>query len=160
MKNNSQSKSLFIQFRVDSEVKNLAKQTANEFFNGNMSDMFRYALHNCNFEADDANHQLKSKFETENKFTNYTSKNADWLVTIHEDYERCNCELNRIGTNLNQIAHHVNSQSLACRSPVTNATVDQLTDIRKSINSLRTTNANKWKDIKNSVINNTNNKYL
>ena len=42
MKKNTQNKTEFIQFRVDSTVKDLAKKTANEHFDGNMSDMFRY----------------------------------------------------------------------------------------------------------------------
>lgn len=155
---NQLTKTQFIQFRVDSEIKDLAKQTAKQFFGGNMSDMFRFALHNCNFEGENTYPPSSSEFSAGNKFTQTVSTGTDWLAAIHEDYEQFNRELNRIGTNLNQIAHHVNAQSLSYRSPVTKATDEQLTEIKKSLNSLRTTNANKWKDIKKSVINNTNNK--
>lgn len=65
MKKNTQNKSEFIQFRVDSTVKNLAKTTANKHFDGNMSDMFRYSLYHCDFsgEGDNVNYDtLENSF--------------------------------------------------------------------------------------------------
>lgn len=66
MKKSTQNKSEFIQFRVDSTVKNLAKTTANKHFDGNMSDMFRYSLYHCDFsgEGDNVNYDT-----LENSFT-------------------------------------------------------------------------------------------
>lgn len=60
MKNITHTKTEFIQFRVGSELKTLAKETANKYFGGNMSDMFRYALHNCDFEDGDSVNGSKS----------------------------------------------------------------------------------------------------
>ena len=51
MKKNTQNKTEFIQFRVDSTVKDLAKKLANEQFDGNMSDMSRYSRYHGNFSG-------------------------------------------------------------------------------------------------------------
>lgn len=83
MKNNTQNKSEFIQFRVDSTVKNLAKTTANKHFDGNMSDMFRYSLYHCDFSGDGDN---TSYVALENTFTPLGEEPSRLLATIHEDY--------------------------------------------------------------------------
>lgn len=99
MKNNTQNKSEFIQFRVDSTVKNLAKATANKHFDGNMSDMFRYSLYHCDFSGDGDNVSYDA---LENTFTHLEEEASRLLATIHEDYMSQNKELNHIGNNINQ----------------------------------------------------------
>lgn len=160
MKKNAQNKSKFIQFRVDSEVKNLAKQTANEYFGGNMSDMFRYAIFNCNFDDEDSNHSINDSKAMGNSFTGLSKETAAWLATIHEDCMQTNKELNSIGNNINQIAHHVNAQAQTSNSPVTRMVMDELADINTSMKSIRTTNANKWKTVKGHFTNDKNDNNL
>lgn len=160
MKKNVQNKSKFIQFRVDSEVKNLAKQTANEFFGGNMSDMFRYALYNCNFDDECSNHSTNDSKAMGNSFTGLSKETTAWLATIHEDCMQTNKELNSIGNNINQIAHHVNAQAQTSSSPVTRMVMDELGGINTSLKSIRTTNANKWKTVKGHFTNDKNDNNL
>ena len=160
MKKSSQNKSKFIQFRVDSEVKNLAKQTANEHFGGNMSDMFLYALYNCNFDDEGSYHSIIGSKAMGNSFTGLSKETTAWLATIHEDCMQTNKELNSIGNNVNQIAHHVNAQALTSSSPVTRMVKDELADINTSLKSIRTTNANKWKTVKGHFTNDKNDNNL
>lgn len=145
MKNNTQNKSEFIQFRVDSSVKNLAKATANKHFDGNMSDMFRYSLYHCDFSADGDNASYDG---IENTFTPLGEETSRLLATIHEDYMSQNKELNHIGNNINQLAHHVNTLSISSPSPITRRVADALEDIRKALNANRTVNANIWKKVR------------
>lgn len=145
MKNNTQNKSEFIQFRVDSTVKNLAKATANKHFDGNMSDMFRYSLYHCDFSGDSDNASYDS---LENTFTRLGEEASRLLATIHEDYMSQNKELNHIGNNVNQLAHHVNAQSISNPSPITRRVADALEDIRKMLNANRAVNANIWKRVR------------
>ena len=145
MKNNTQNKSEFIQFRVDSTVKNLAKATANKHFDGNMSDMFRYSLYHCDFSGDGDNVSYDA---LENTFTHLEEETSWMLATIHEDYMSQNKELNHIGNNINQLAHHVNTQSISSPSPITRKVADALEDIRKALNANRTVNANIWKRVR------------
>lgn len=145
MKNNTQNKSEFIQFRVDSTVKNLAKATANKHFDGNMSDMFRYSLYHCDFSGDGDNVSYDA---LENTFTHLEEEASRMLATIHEDYMSQNKELNHIGNNINQLAHHVNAQSITSPSPITRKVADALEDIRKALNANRTVNANIWKKVR------------
>lgn len=145
MKNNTQNKSEFIQFRVDSTVKNLAKTTANKHFDGNMSDMFRYSLYHCDFSGDSDN----ASYDTlENTFTPLGEEASRLLAAVHEDYVSQNKELNHIGNNINQLAHHVNTQSISNPSPITRKVADALEDIRKALNANRTVNANIWKRVR------------
>lgn len=145
MKNNTQNKSEFIQFRVDSTVKNLAKTTANKHFDGNMSDMFRYSLYHCDFSGDSDN----ASYDTlENTFTPLGEEASRLLAAVHEDYVSQNKELNHIGNNINQLAHHVNTQSISNPSPITRKVADALEDIRKALNANRTVNANIWKKVR------------
>lgn len=150
MKKNTQNKSEFIQFRVDSTVKNLAKTTANKHFDGNMSDMFRYSLYHCNFDGDGDN---TSYVALENTFTPLGEEASRLLATIHEDYMSQNKELNHIGNNINQLAHHVNAQSISSLSPITRRVADALEDIRKALNANRTVNANIWKKVREHFTN-------
>ena len=150
MKNNTQNKSEFIQFRVDSTVKNLAKATANKHFDGNMSDMFRYSLYHCDFSGDSDNASYDS---LENTFTRLGEEASRMLATIHEDYMSQNKELNHIGNNINQLAHHVNAQSISSPSPITRKVADALEDIRKALNANRTINANIWKKVREHFTN-------
>lgn len=150
MKNNTQNKSEFIQFRVDSTVKNLAKATANKHFDGNMSDMFRYSLYHCDFSGDSDNASYDS---LENTFTRLGEEASRMLATIHEDYMSQNKELNHIGNNINQLAHHVNTQSISSPSPITRKVADALEDIRKALNANRTVNANIWKKVREHFTN-------
>lgn len=150
MKNNTQNKSEFIQFRVDSTVKNLAKATANKHFDGNMSDMFRYSLYHCDFSGDSDNASYDS---LENTFTRLGEEASRLLATIHEDYMSQNKELNHIGNNINQLAHHVNAQSISSPSPITRRVADALEDIRKALNANRTVNANIWKKVREHFTN-------
>ena len=150
MKNNTQNKSEFIQFRVDSTVKNLAKATANKHFDGNMSDMFRYSLYHCDFSGDSDNASYDS---LENTFTRLGEEASRMLATIHEDYMSQNKELNHIGNNINQLAHHVNTQSISSPSPITRKVADALEDIRKALNANRTVNANIWKKVREHYTN-------
>ena len=145
MKNNTQNKSEFIQFRVDSSVKNLAKATANKHFDGNMSDMFRYSLYHCDFSGDGDNVSYDA---LENTFTHLVEETSRMLATIHEDYMSQNKELNHIGNNINQLAHHVNTQSISSPSPITRKVADALENIRKALNANRTVNANIWKKVR------------
>ena len=145
MKNNTQNKSEFIQFRVDSTVKNLAKTTANKHFDGNMSDMFRYSLYQCNFCGAGDNAEL---YRLGNSFTRMSEDESKMLAAVHDDYINQNRELNRIGNNINQIAYHVNAQAMSSPSPVTRQAADNLDVIRKAMNSARTVNANIWKRVK------------
>ena len=142
MKKNTQNKTDFIQFRVDSTVKDLAKKTANEHFDGNMSDMFRYSLYHCNFCGAGDNAELD---RLGNSFTRMSDDASKMLAAVHDDYINQNRELNRIGNNINQIAYHVNAQAKSCPSPVTRQAADNLDVIRKAMNSARTDNANIWK---------------
>ena len=145
MKKSTQNKSEFIQFRVDSTVKNLAKATASKHFDGNMSDMFRYSLYHCDFSGDGGN----VSYDTlENTFTRLGEEASRMLATIHEDYMSQNKELNHIGNNINQLAHHVNTQSISSPSPITRKVADALEDIRKALNANRTVNANIWKRVR------------
>lgn len=145
MKNNTQNKSKFIQFRVDSTVKNLAKTTANKHFDGNMSDMFRYSLYHCDFSGDGDNDELD---RLENSFTRLSEDASKMLAAVHEDYVSQNKELNHIGNNINQLAHHVNAQSISSPSPITRRVADVLENIRKALNANRTVNANIWKKVR------------
>ena len=145
MKNNTQNKSKFIQFRVDSTVKNLAKTTANKHFDGNMSDMFRYSLYHCDFSGDGDNVSYNA---LENTFTHLEEETSRMLATIHEDYMSQNKELNHIGNNINQLAHHVNTQSISSPSPITRKVADALENIRKALNANRTVNANIWQKVR------------
>ena len=150
MKKSTQNKSEFIQFRVDSTVKNLAKTTANKHFDGNMSDMFRYSLYHCDFsgEGDNVNYDT-----LENSFTPLGEEVSRLLATIHEDYMSQNKELNHIGNNINQLARHVNAQSISSPSPITCRVADALEDIRKALNANRTVNANIWKKVREHFTN-------
>lgn len=103
MKKNTQNKTEFIQFRVDSTVKDLAKKIANEHFDGNMSDMFRYALYHCNFSGTSDNAELD---RLGNSFTRLSDDASKMLAAVHDDY-------------INQIVYHVNAQAKSCPSPVT-----------------------------------------
>lgn len=150
MKNNTQNKSEFIQFRVDSTVKNLAKATANKHFDGNMSDMFRYSLYHCNFSGDGSNGELD---HSENSFTPISNDTSKMLAAVHEDYVSQNRELNHIGNNINQLAYHVNAQSISSPSPITRKIADALEDIRKALNANRTVNANIWKKVREHFTN-------
>lgn len=150
MKNNTQNKSEFIQFRVDSSVKNLAKTTANKHFDGNMSDMIRYALYHCDFSGESGNTSYEC---IENGFTPLGKESSRMLATIHEDYMSQNKELNHIGNNVNQLAHHVNAQSISSPSPITRKVADALEDIRKALNANRTVNANIWKKVREHFTN-------
>ncbi len=150
MKNNTQNKSEFIQFRVDSTVKNLAKTTANKRFNGNMSDMFRYSLYHCDFSGEGDNASYDG---IENSFTHLGEEASRLLATIHEDYMSQNKELNHIGNNINQLAYHVNAQSISSLSPITRRVADALEDIRKALNANRTVNANIWKKVREHFTN-------
>lgn len=76
------------------------------------------------------------------------------LSSIHDEYARLNTELGRIGNNINQIAYHVNAQSMSSPSPVTRQSADALEDIRKAMNSMRTSNANIWKRVKEHLTHN------
>jgi hypothetical protein len=150
MKKSTQNKTEYIQFRVDSTVKDLAKKTANEHFDGNMSDMFRYSLYHCDFsgEGDNVNYDT-----LENSFTPLGEEVSRLLATIHEDYMSQNKELNHIGNNINQLAHHVNDQSISSPSPITRRVADALEDIRKALNANRTVNANIWKKVREHFTN-------
>ncbi len=150
MKKSTQNKSEYIQFRVDSTVKNLAKATANKHFDGNMSDMFRYSLYHCDFSGDSDNASYDS---LENTFTRLGEEASRMLATIHEDYMSQNKELNHIGNNINQLAHHVNTQSISSPSPITRKVADALEDIRKALNANRTVNANIWKKVREHFTN-------
>ena len=145
MKKNTQNKTEFIQFRVDSTVKNLAKKIANEHFDGNMSDMFRYSLYHCNFCGAGDNAELD---RLGNSFTRLSDDASKMLAAVHDDYINQNRELNRIGNNINQIAYHVNAQAMSSPTPVTRQAADNLDVIRKAMNSARTVNANIWKRVK------------
>jgi len=145
MKKSTQNKSEYIQFRVDSTVKDLAKKTANEHFDGNMSDMFRYSLYHCNFSGAGDNAELD---RLGNSFTCMSEDASKMLAAVHDDYINQNRELNRIGNNINQIAYHVNAQAMSSPTPVTRQAADNLDVIRKAMNSARTVNANIWKRVK------------
>ena len=145
MKKNTQNKTEFIQFRVDSTVKDLAKKIANEHFDGNMSDMFRYSLYHCNFSGAGDNAELD---RLGNNFTRMSDDASKMLAAVHDDYINQNRELNRIGNNINQLAHHVNTQSISSPSPITRKVADALEDIRKALNANRTVNANIWKRVR------------
>ena len=145
MKKSTQNKSEYIQFRVDSTVKDLAKKTANEHFDGNMSDMFRYSLYHCNFSGAGDNAELD---RLGNSFTRLSDDASKMLAAVHDDYINQNRELNRIGNNINQIAYHVNAQAMSSPTPVTRQAADNLDVIRKAMNSARTVNANIWKRVK------------
>ena len=145
MKKNTQNKTEFIQFRVDSTVKDLAKKTANEHFDGNMSDMFRYSLYHCNFSGAGDNAEFD---RLGNSFTRMSDDASKMLAVVHDDYINQNRELNRIGNNINQIAYHVNAQAMSSPTPVTRQAADNLDVIRKAMNSARTVNANIWKRVK------------
>ena len=103
MKKNTQNKTEFIQFRVDSTVKDLAKKTANEHFDRNMSDMFRYSLYHCNFCGSGDNSELD---RLGNSFTRLSDDASKMLAAVHDNY-------------INQIVYHVNAQAKSCPSPVT-----------------------------------------
>ena len=145
MKKNTQNKTEFIQFRVDSTVKDLAKKIANEHFDGNMSDMFRYSLYHCNFSGAGDNAEFD---RLGNSFTRMSDDASKMLAAVHDDYINQNRELNRIGNNINQIAYHVNAQAMSSPTPVTRQAADNLDVIRKAMNSARTVNANIWKRVK------------
>ena len=145
MKKNTQNKTEFIQFRVDSTVKDLAKKTANEHFDGNMSDMFRYSLYHCNFSGAGDNAEFD---RLGNSFTRMSDDASKMLAAVHDDYINQNRELNRIGNNINQIAYHVNAQAMSSPTPVTRQAADNLDVIRKAMNSARTVNANIWKRVR------------
>ena len=145
MKKSTQNKSEYIQFRVDSTVKDLAKKTANEHFDGNMSDMFRYSLYHCNFSGAGDNAEFD---RLGNSFTRMSDDASKMLAAVHDDYINQNRELNRIGNNINQIAYHVNAQAMSSPTPVTRQAADNLDVIRKAMNSARTVNANIWKRVK------------
>ena len=132
MKKNTQNKTEFIQFRVDSTVKDLAKKIANEHFDGNMSDMFRYSLYHCNFSGAGDNAELD---RLGNSFARMSDDASKMLAAVHDDY-------------INQIAYHVNAQAMSSPTPVTRQAADNLDVIRKAMNSARTVNANIWKRVK------------
>lgn len=160
MKNLTHTKTEFIQFRVDTDLKALAKETANEYFNGNMGDLFRYSLHNCDFEdGDNANGSKNTSVEGRN-FTSLSAEDVDWLATIHDDYDNLNTGLNRIGNNLNQISHQVNAQALTNPSPITKDVAGKLGRIETAINSMRTNNGNIWSRVKAFITNHSNEKDL
>lgn len=160
MKNITHTKTEFIQFRVDSELKALARETANKYFNGNMSGMFRYSLHNCDFEdGENANGSKNANTQGRN-FTSLSTEDVDWLATIHGDYENHNKELNSIGNNLNQISHQVNAQSLTNPSPITKDVAGKLGRIETAINAMRTNNGNIWCRVKDFITNRSNEKNL
>ena len=150
MKKCTQNKSEYIQFRVDSTAKSLAKATANKHFDGNMSDMFRYSLYHCDFSGDGDNVSYDA---LENTFTHLEEETSRMLATIHEDYMSQNKELNHIGNNINQLAHHVNTQSISSPSPITRRVADALEDIRKALNANRIVNANIWKKVREHYTN-------
>ena len=81
MKKNTKNKTEFIQFRVDSTVKDLAKKIANEHFDGNMSDMFRYSLYHCNFCGSSGNVELDS---SRNSFTRMSDDASKMLAVVHD----------------------------------------------------------------------------
>ncbi len=83
MKKNTQNKTEFIQFRVDSTVKELAKKTANKHFDGNMSDMFRYSLYHCNFSGAGDHAELD---RLRNSFTCMSNGASKMLAAVHDDY--------------------------------------------------------------------------
>lgn len=160
MKNPRHTKTEFIQFRVNSELKALAKETANKYFGGNMSDMFRYALHNCDFEDGDNAKGSKNANVQGRNFTSLSTEDVDWLATIHGDYENHNTELNRIGNNLNQISHQVNAQAISNPSPITKDVAGKLGKIETAINAMRTNNGNIWSRVKAFITNHSNEKDL
>ena len=126
-------------------MKDLAKKTANEHFDGNMSDMFRYSLYHCNFSGAGDNAEFD---RLGNSFTRMSDDASKMLAAVHDDYINQNRELNRIGNNINQIAYHVNAQAMSSPTPVTRQAADNLDVIRKAMNSARTVNANIWKRVK------------
>lgn len=160
MKKSVQNKTMFIQFRVDSDLKALAKETANEYFGGNMSDLFRYALYNCDFEDGDNANGSKHAVAKGRNFTSLSAEDVDWLAAIHGDYENLNTGLNRIGNNLNQIAHHVNAQAQSNPSPITKDMTGKLGRIETDMNSMRTINGNIWSRVKSFITNHSNEKGL
>ena len=83
-----------------------------------------------------------------NTFTHLREETSRLLATIHEDYMSQNKELNHIGNNVNQLAHHVNAQSISNPSPITRRVADALEDIRKMLNANRAVNANIWKRVR------------
>lgn len=150
MKKCTQNKSEYIQFRVDFTAKSLAKATANKHFDGNMSDMFRYSLYHCDFSGESGSTGYDG---IENSFTPLGEETSRLLATIHEDYMSQNKELNHIGNNINQLAHHVNAQSISSPSPITRRVADALEDIRKALNANRIVNANIWKKVREHYTN-------
>ena len=155
-KNHLHTKTEFIQFRVDSELKMLARETASKYFDGNMSDMFRYAVCNCDFEDGDNANDSNNNLVQGRNFTSLSTEDVDWLATIHEDYGNLNSGLNRIGNNLNQISHQVNAQALTSPSPVTKDVAGKLGRIETAMNSMRTNNGNIWSRVKNFITNHSN----
>lgn len=88
-----------------------------------------------------------------NSFTPLGEEVSRLLATIHEDCMSQNKELNHIGNNINQLARHVNAQSISSLSPITCRVADALEDIRKALNANRTVNANIWKKVREHFTN-------
>lgn len=147
MKNSIQNKTEVIQFRLDAKVKKLAKEIADKYFGGNMSDMLRYSLYHFSYVeegcANSSNDEVKN-------FTLLSDKDAATIALVHNDYESTNKELSAIGNNINQLTHHVNANAISHpTSPITRDSVVHIKEIASSLKAIRTNNANAYKVIKN-----------
>lgn len=140
---NVQTKTEFVQFRVPADIKQLARQTAHKHFGGNMSSMFRYALHKCDFEG-------KGLSSTRYEHQAIDEKNAQRLAQIHRLYSDILRQLSGIAANLNQLAHHANVAVISGQQAISTATLRQLNQLWEQLNSLRSSFAASWKHIKES----------
>lgn len=142
---NTNNKTGHIHFRVDGNFKEFAQELADQYFGGNLSVMFRFALYHC--DLGNIGEGSTDGFVGKD-FTSLSSADAEWLAQIHEDYGEQNRLLSAIGNNVNQIAHHTNAQAISHPSPITRGTMEDLDDMATSLKSIRTTNANMWKRAK------------
>lgn len=140
---NVQTKTEFVQFRVPVDIKQLARQTAHKHFGGNMSSMFRYALHKCDFEG-------KGLSSTRYEHQDIDEENAQRLAQIHRLYSDILRQLSGIAANLNQLAHHANTLALGGQLPLSSATLRMLNQLWAMLDSLRSSFAASWKHIKES----------
>lgn len=143
-----QNKTEYIQFRLPSDVKLVARLTAQKYFGGNMSSMFRYALHRCDFEG--MGYSLDR-----NMGRVVDVEHTQRLADLHRLYTDMLRQLSGMGTNLNQLAHHANAMAVSGEVAVSGSTLRQLNLLWEQLNSLRSSFAASWKNAKDSKSNHT-----
>lgn len=153
MRNSVQYKTDSIHLRVDPAVKNLAREKAEKYFGGNMSMMFRYAVHRCNFEEiEECDENGCDRNMAASTSAVNSMKVMELLKSIYAIFKDLLLHISAIGNNVNQIAHHANAMNLAGKSPlISKSELDMLRAMQSDLHSLRVSLGSHWKNIKAGI---------